>query len=151
MNIFQFDASLYSFYHLPFHLPRVAPVLVWLEDQVTGIHCSFPSLHQAPSIGPLAAKTVFAFKHLISCKFKDAEVQEDMKHRAFKMVKKPDAQPAVEVDVGGERQQFSAEELLSMYLNKKVNHVVIMVPTYFNAVQQQATKDAGQIAGLEVL
>ncbi|KAI6033258.1 heat shock protein 70 family [Pisolithus orientalis] len=162
MNIFQFDASSYSFYHLLFCLPRVAPVLIRLEDQDTEIHCSCPSLHQTPSIGPLTTRTVFAFKHLIGCKFKDVEVQEDMKHRAFKMVEKPDAQPAVEVDVGGKRQQFSAEELSSMvltkmcetagqYLNKKVNHAVITVPAYFNNAQWQATKDAGQIAGLEVL
>ncbi|KAI6145549.1 heat shock protein [Pisolithus tinctorius] len=108
------------------------------------------------------SNTVFAFKRLIGRKFKDAEVQEDIKHWAFKMVEKPDARPAVEVDVGGKRQQFSAEELSSMvltkmretaeqYLNKKVNHAVITVPAYFNDAQRQATKDAGQIAGLEVL
>ncbi|KAI6149563.1 heat shock protein 70 family [Pisolithus tinctorius] len=162
MNIFQFDASSYSFYHPLFRLPGVAPILVRLEDQDTEIHCSCPSPHQTPPIGPLATKTVFAFKHLIGHKFKDVEVQEDMKHRAFKMVEKPDARPAVEVDVSGERQQFSAEELSSMvltkmretagqYLNKKVNHAVITVPAYFNDAQRQATKDAGQIAGLEVL
>ncbi|KIK22710.1 hypothetical protein PISMIDRAFT_493116 [Pisolithus microcarpus 441] len=108
------------------------------------------------------SNTVFAFKRLIGRKFKDSEVQEDAKHWAFKVVEKPDARPAVEVDVGGKKQQFSAEELSSMvltkmretaqqYLNKKVNHAVITVPAYFNDAQRQATKDAGQIAGLEVL
>ncbi|KAI6044552.1 heat shock protein [Pisolithus marmoratus] len=108
------------------------------------------------------SNTVFAFKRLIGRKFKDAEVQEDMKHWAFKVVEKPDTRPAVEVDVGSKRQQFSAEELSSMvltkmretaeqFLNKKVNHAVITVPAYFNDAQRQATKDAGQIAGLEVL
>ncbi|KAI6107531.1 heat shock protein [Pisolithus thermaeus] len=108
------------------------------------------------------SNTVFAFKRLIGRKFKDPEVQEDAKHWAFKVVEKPDARPAVEVDVGGKKQQFSAEELSSMvltkmretaeqYLNKKVNHAVITVPAYFNDAQRQATKDAGQIAGLEVL
>lgn len=81
MNIFQFDASSYSFYHPLFRLPGVAPILVRLEDQDTEIHCSCPSPHQTPPIGPLATKTVFAFKHLIGHKFKDVEVQEDMKHR----------------------------------------------------------------------
>ncbi|KAL4064254.1 heat shock protein 70 family [Scleroderma yunnanense] len=106
--------------------------------------------------------TVFAFKRLIGRKFKDAEVQEDIKHWPFKVVEKSDARPAVEVDTGDKRQQFSAEELSSMvltkmretaeqYLNKKVNHAVITVPAYFNDAQRQATKDAGQIAGLEVL
>ncbi|KAI6035206.1 heat shock protein 70 family [Pisolithus orientalis] len=103
-------------------------------------------------------QTVFTFKRLIGRKFKDVEVQEDMKH----WLGVQDARPAVEVDIGGERQQFSAEELSSMvltkmretarqYLNKKVNHAVITVPAYFNDVQRQATKDAGQITGLEVL
>ncbi|KAG6332276.1 hypothetical protein ID866_6816 [Astraeus odoratus] len=106
--------------------------------------------------------TVFAFKRLVGRKFKDPEVQEDIKHWPFKVVEKPDSRPAVEVDVGSKRQQFSSEELSSMvltkmretaeqYLNKKVNHAVITVPAYFNDAQRQATKDAGQIAGLEVL
>ncbi|RDB25126.1 Heat shock protein [Hypsizygus marmoreus] len=109
-----------------------------------------------------SANTVFAFKRLIGRKFTDKEVKEDMKHWPFTVVAKPDGRPAVEVDNGGKRQQFSAEELSSMvlakmretaeqYLNKKVNHAVITVPAYFNDAQRQATKDAGQIAGLDVL
>ncbi|KAF9243232.1 heat shock protein [Melanogaster broomeanus] len=106
--------------------------------------------------------TVFAFKRLIGRKFSDKEVQEDMKHWPFKVVPKSDGRPAVEVDIGDKTQQFSAEELSSMvltkmketaeqYLNKKVNHAVVTVPAYFNDAQRQATKDAGQIAGLDVL
>ncbi|THH18531.1 hypothetical protein EW146_g1772 [Bondarzewia mesenterica] len=106
--------------------------------------------------------TVFAFKRLIGRQFKDKEVQDDMKHWAFKVVPKADGRPAVEVDFGGKAQQFSSEELSSMvltkmrdtaeaFLNKKVNHAVVTVPAYFNDAQRQATKDAGQIAGLEVL
>ncbi|KAF7789944.1 hypothetical protein EIP86_000892 [Pleurotus ostreatoroseus] len=119
-----------------------------------------------------SANTVFAFKRLIGRQFKDKEVQSDMKHWPFKIVPKPDGRPAVEVDNGGKTQQFvrsahlvtsnSAEELSSMvltkmretaeqYLNKKVNHAVVTVPAYFNDAQRQATKDAGQIAGLDVL
>ncbi|KAI6002593.1 heat shock protein 70 family [Pisolithus orientalis] len=108
----------------------------------------FPAKHQAV-INP--SNTVFAFKHLIGHKFKEVEVQEDMKHWAFKVVEKPCAHPpAVK----------SAEELLSMiltkmhatakqYLNKEVNNAVITVPTYLNDAQWQATKDAGQITGLK--
>ncbi|TCD61954.1 Hsp70 chaperone, partial [Steccherinum ochraceum] len=94
----------------------------------------------------------------------DAEVKEDMKHWPFKVVSKSDGRPAVEVENNGKRQQFSAEELSSMVLvkmketaeqylnmNKKVNHAVVTVPAYFNDAQRQATKDAGQIAGLDVL
>ncbi|KAH8984773.1 heat shock protein 70 [Lactarius hatsudake] len=106
--------------------------------------------------------TVFAFKRLIGRQFSDKEVKDDMKHWPFKVVPKPDGRPAVEVEFNSKRQQYSAEELSSMvlvkmketaeqYLNKKVNHAVITVPAYFNDAQRQATKDAGQIAGLEVL
>ncbi|KAJ3485262.1 hypothetical protein NLI96_g5084 [Meripilus lineatus] len=106
--------------------------------------------------------TVFAFKRLIGRQFKDAEVKDDAKHWPFKIVPKPDGRPAVEVQNGDKTQTFSAEELSSMvlvkmretaeqYLNKKVNHAVVTVPAYFNDAQRQATKDAGQIAGLDVL
>ncbi|CDO68854.1 hypothetical protein BN946_scf185035.g7 [Trametes cinnabarina] len=109
-----------------------------------------------------SANTVFAFKRLIGRKFSDPEVKEDMKHWPFKIVPKPDGRPAVEVENGGKKQQFSAEELSSMvlakmretaeqYLGKKVNHAVVTVPAYFNDAQRQATKDAGTIAGLDVL
>ncbi|KAG7091148.1 hypothetical protein E1B28_010202 [Marasmius oreades] len=109
-----------------------------------------------------SANTVSAFKRLIGRQFKDKEVQEDLKHWPFKLVAKSDGRPAVEVEVGDKKQQLSAEELSSMvltkmketaqqYLSKNVNHAVITVPAYFNDAQRQATKDAGQIAGLEVL
>ncbi|KAF5380576.1 hypothetical protein D9615_004656 [Tricholomella constricta] len=109
-----------------------------------------------------STNTVFAFKRLIGRKFTDTEVKEDMKHWPFTIVPTSDGRPAVEVENGGKRQKFSAEELSSMvlgkmretaeqYLNKKVNHAVVTVPAYFNDAQRQATKDAGQIAGLDVL
>ncbi|KAK7691790.1 hypothetical protein QCA50_005193 [Cerrena zonata] len=109
-----------------------------------------------------SSNTVFAFKRLIGRQFKDKEVQEDMKHWPFKITPKPDGRPAVEVENAGKRQQFSPEELSSMvlvkmretaeqFLNKKVQHAVVTVPAYFNDAQRQATKDAGQIAGLDVL
>ncbi|KAI9567964.1 heat shock protein 70 family, partial [Boletus coccyginus] len=70
--------------------------------------------------------------------------------------------PAVRVEIGDKTQQFSAGELSSMvltkmketaepYLNKKVNHAVITVSAHFNDAPRQATKDTGQIAGLDVL
>ncbi|CCA68670.1 probable SSC1-mitochondrial HSP70 member [Serendipita indica DSM 11827] len=109
-----------------------------------------------------AANTVFAFKRLIGRKFQDKEVQSDMKHWPFKVVADKDERPAVQVENNGKKQTFSPEQLSSMvltkmkqtaeqYLNKTVNHAVITVPAYFNDAQRQATKDAGQIAGLEVL
>ncbi|KAH9855959.1 heat shock protein 70 family [Lenzites betulinus] len=109
-----------------------------------------------------SSNTVFAFKRLIGRKFSDKEVKEDAKHWPFKIVSKSDGRPAVEVENGGKSQTFSAEELSSMvlakmretaeqYLGKKVNHAVVTVPAYFNDAQRQATKDAGTIAGLDVL
>ncbi|TCD59926.1 Hsp70 chaperone [Steccherinum ochraceum] len=111
-----------------------------------------------------SSNAAFAFKHLIGCQFKDAGVKEDMKHWPFKKVPQSDGCPAVEAENNGKRHQFSAKELSSMvlvkmketaeqYLNKKVNlnDAVITVPTYFRDAQCQATKDAGQIAALDVL
>ncbi|TDL16113.1 heat shock protein [Rickenella mellea] len=106
--------------------------------------------------------TVFAFKRLIGRMFKDKEVQDDAAHWPFKITPKPDGRPAVQIEADGKAKLYSAEELSSMvlakmrqtaeaYLNKKVNHAVITVPAYFNDAQRQATKDAGEIAGLEVL
>ncbi|KAI0313308.1 heat shock protein 70 [Amylostereum chailletii] len=106
--------------------------------------------------------TVFGFKRLIGRKFSDKEVKDDAAHWPFKIVSKSDGRPAIEVEAAGKTQTYSPEELSSMvlvkmretaeqFLNKKVNHAVITVPAYFNDAQRQATKDAGQIAGLEVL
>ncbi|KAJ7668692.1 heat shock protein 70 family [Mycena polygramma] len=109
-----------------------------------------------------ATNTVFAFKRLIGRQFHDKEVAADMKHWPFTVVAKSDGRPAVQVEYDGQKKQYSAEELSSMvlvkmretaeqYLNTKVKHAVITVPAYFNDAQRQATKDAGQIAGLDVL
>ncbi|KAI5120280.1 hypothetical protein M0805_005337 [Coniferiporia weirii] len=106
--------------------------------------------------------TVFGFKRLIGRQFKDKEVKSDMEHWPFAIIGRPDGRPAVQIEQEGKNQLYSAEELSSMvlvkmrqtaeaYLNKKVNHAVITVPAYFNDAQRQATKDAGQIAGLDVL
>ncbi|KAF8257428.1 Hsp70 protein-domain-containing protein [Lactarius quietus] len=82
--------------------------------------------------------------------------------QSCQVVTKYNRQLAVEVEFNNKRQQYSSEELSLMvlvkmketaekYLNKKVNHAVIPVPAYFNDIQCQAMKDAGQIMGLEVL
>ena len=84
-----------------------------------------------------------------------------MKHFPFKVIQK-DGKPMVRVEVKGENKVFSPEEISSMvlgkmkevaesYLGKKVTHAVVTVPAYFNDNQRQATKDAGIIAGLNVL
>ena len=105
--------------------------------------------------------TVFDAKRLIGRKFKDAEVQADMKHFPFKVIEKGD-KPVVEVEFQGETKNFTPEEISSFiltkmretaesYLGGTVNNAVVTVPAYFNDSQRQATKDAGLIAGLNVL
>ncbi|KAJ6439633.1 molecular chaperone DnaK [Purpureocillium lavendulum] len=105
--------------------------------------------------------TVFDAKRLIGRKFSDAEVQADMKHFPFKVVDKA-GKPAIEVEFKGEQKTFTPEEISSMvltkmretaesYLGTTVTNAVVTVPAYFNDSQRQATKDAGLIAGLNVL
>ncbi|ATY59005.1 glucose-regulated protein [Cordyceps militaris] len=105
--------------------------------------------------------TIFDVKRLIGRKFNDKDVQSDMKHFPFKVLSK-DGKPNVQVEVNGGKKQFTPEEVSAMilgkmkdvaesYLGKTVTHAVVTVPAYFNDNQRQATKDAGIIAGLNVL
>ncbi|KAG0641608.1 heat shock protein 70 family [Tuber brumale] len=105
--------------------------------------------------------TIFDIKRLIGRKFNERDVQNDMKHFPFKVINK-NGQPAVQVEVSGEARDFTPEEISAMvlgkmkeiaegYLSQKVTHAVVTVPAYFNDAQRQATKDAGVIAGLNVL
>ena len=91
----------------------------------------------------------------------DKEVQRDMKVFPFKVINKNN-KPFIEVTYKGEKKVYSPEEIsamilrkmadtASMYLGKPVKHAVVTVPAYFNDAQRQATKDAGRIAGLNVL
>ncbi|OWB58606.1 ATP binding protein [[Candida] boidinii] len=107
------------------------------------------------------SNTVFDAKRLIGRKFADPEVQGDIKHFPFKVI--DDAtKPKIQVEYKGETKVFTPEEVSSMILTKmketaesflgtKVNDAVITVPAYFNDSQRQATKDAGLIAGLNVM
>jgi len=105
--------------------------------------------------------TVFDAKRLIGRKFADAEVQADMKHFPFAVIDRA-GKPVVEIEFKGEKKQFTPEEISSMilvkmretaeaYLGGTVNNAVVTVPAYFTDSQRQATKDAGLIAGLNVL
>jgi len=105
--------------------------------------------------------TVFDAKRLIGRRFADSEVQADMKHWPFKVVDK-DSKPAIVVQYKGESKTFTPEEVSSMvltkmretaeaYLGGSIKNAVVTVPAYFNDSQRQATKDAGLIAGLNVL
>ncbi|PIK46831.1 putative 78 kDa glucose-regulated protein-like [Apostichopus japonicus] len=105
--------------------------------------------------------TVFDAKRLIGRNWDDPAVQKDIKYLPFKVIKKND-KPHIEVDVKGKRQLFAAEEISAMvlvkmketaeaYLGHSITHAVVTVPAYFNDAQRQATKDAGVIAGLNVM
>eukprot|EP01098_Paradermamoeba_levis_P004990 TRINITY_DN211_c0_g1_i1.p1 TRINITY_DN211_c0_g1~~TRINITY_DN211_c0_g1_i1.p1 ORF type:complete len:697 (-),score=313.16 TRINITY_DN211_c0_g1_i1:124-2109(-) len=105
--------------------------------------------------------TVFDVKRLIGRRFDEDSVQRDIKLMPFKIVQK-DSKPYVRVNVKGEDKTFSPEEVSAMilqkmkeiaeaYLGTKVTHAVVTVPAYFNDAQRQSTKDAGTIAGLNVI
>ncbi|KAI0742691.1 heat shock protein 70 [Daedaleopsis nitida] len=105
--------------------------------------------------------TVFDAKRLIGRKADDPEIQRDMKHWPFKVSSKS-GKPHVQVKYRGELRDFTPEEISAMvlgkmketaeaYLGRTVTHAVVTVPAYFNDAQRQATKDAGTIAGLQVL
>lgn len=105
--------------------------------------------------------TIFDAKRLIGRRFEDRTVQSDMKHWPFQVIN-DSGRPKIRVEYKGERKTFYAEEISSMvltkmketaegYLGKTITDAVITVPAYFNDSQRQATKDAGVIAGLNVL
>ena len=106
--------------------------------------------------------TVYDAKRLIGRKFSDETVQDDIKLWPFAVVADSSDKPVIEVTTGGSKKTFHAEEIAAMvltkmketaeaYLGVPVAKAVITVPAYFNDSQRQATKDAGAIAGLEVL
>lgn len=99
---------------------------------------------------------------MIGRKFNDQTVQADMKHWPFNVIQAEGGRPKIQVDFKGETKSFFPEEISSMvlvkmketaeaFLGSTVTDAVITVPAYFNDSQRQATKDAGAIAGLNVL
>jgi len=104
--------------------------------------------------------TVYSIKRFMGRKFE--EVQEEIKRVPYKVVRTSNGDAAVEVEVEGKPKVFSPPEVSAMILAKlkadaemrlgeKITQAVVTVPAYFNDSQRQATKDAGRIAGLEVL
>ncbi len=104
--------------------------------------------------------TVYSIKRFMGRKFD--EIQEEQKRVPYKVVRASNGDAAVEVEVDGKPKAFTPPEISAMILGKlkadaemrlseKITQAVITVPAYFNDSQRQATKDAGKIAGLEVL
>jgi molecular chaperone DnaK len=104
--------------------------------------------------------TVFSIKRFMGRKYD--EVHEEQQRVPYKIVKAANGDAHVQVEVAGERKTFSPPEISAMILSKlradaeaklgeKITQAVITVPAYFNDSQRNATKDAGKIAGLEVL
>jgi len=105
--------------------------------------------------------TVYDAKRLIGQKFSDPKTKKDIDNFAYTVVDEND-KPKIKVEYKGEYKTFAPEEISAMvigklkevaesYLGEPVTDVVITVPAYFNDSQRQATKDAGTIAGLNVL
>jgi heat shock protein 5 len=106
--------------------------------------------------------TVFDVKRLIGRKFDSKEVQRDKRLLPYTIVVDKGSKPMIELTVKGEKTLFSPEEISAMilskmketaeaYLGQEVKHAVVTCPTYFNEAQRFAIKEAGQIAGLNVL
>ena len=107
-------------------------------------------------------RSIYVVKRLMGRNFSDKEVQRDASWLPYDIISKS-GKPYVSVEVpGAGKKQMSPEEISSMiltkmkniaenYLGEDVNYAVVTVPAYFNDAQRQATKDAGQIAGLEIL
>ena len=106
--------------------------------------------------------TVFDAKRLIGRNFNDELVQSDIKHFPYTVIPNKEGKPAIMVNYKGEDKVFQPEEISSMvlikmkeiaeaYIGTTVSDAVITVPAYFNDAQRQATKDAGTIAGLNVM
>jgi len=105
--------------------------------------------------------TIFDAKRLIGRKYQDSTVQSDMKHWPFK-VNNSGGKPRLQVEYKAEEKNFTPEEISAMvltkmketaesYLGQDVKDAVVTVPAYFNDSQRQATKDAGVIAGLNII
>jgi len=106
------------------------------------------------------ANTIFSVKRFMGCTF--AEVEEEIHRMPYKLVKAANGDAHIQVSVNGGVKTFSPPEISAMILTKlkadaeaklseTITQAVITVPAYFNDAQRQATRDAGKIAGLEVL
>jgi endoplasmic reticulum chaperone BiP len=135
---------------------RITPSVVAFTDEERLI--GEAAKNQA-AINP--TRTVYDVKRLVGRKYNDQTVQHDKKYLPYDIVNK-DTKPYIRAEVKGETKTYAPEEISAMvltkmkeiaetYLGKKVRNAVVTVPAYFNDAQRQATKDAGTIAGLNVV
>ena len=112
-------------------------------------------------VGENPENTLYDVKRILGRGFSDDTVKKDVKSFPF-AVKNKDGKPSIHVEVGGKKKSLSPEEVSAMvltnmkkvaedFLGKKVKKAVVTVPAYFNDAQRQATKNAGRIAGLDIL
>lgn len=112
--------------------------------------------------GQNAKNTIYDVKRLMGMKYSDPCVQADLKHLTYNVIKGEDDMPVIEVEYMNETKIFHPEQISAMILEKlkniAISHVgqnitkaVVTVPAYFNDAQRQATKNAGAIAGLDVI
>lgn len=121
-----------------------------IGDSAKGVAATFPM------------STVFDAKRMIGREFSDANLQKDMKHFPFPVIDDGKGRPQIMVDTKDGQKKFYPEEISAMvlqkmksiaesYLGTTVKDAVVTVPAYFNDAQRQATKDAGVIAGLNIV
>ncbi|KAG8781793.1 ATPase with role in protein import into the ER [Ceratobasidium sp. 428] len=124
------------------------------QDRLVG-QAAKHAFHTAP------AQTIYSAKRLIGRKYDDPVVLQEINSLPFGVVNH-NGRPAIEIENHGKLEYFSPEEISSMilsklkhtaeaYLGTKVTRAVVTVPAYFNDAQRQATKDAGRIAGLDIV
>ncbi len=146
------------------------PVVIPNAERRThhAVDCRVHEIRRAARSGQAAKRqgvvnptnTVYSIKRFMGRKFE--EVEQERKRVPYQVVRASNGDAGVKVMVGGEEKTFTPPEISAMilakmkadaetYLGEKIAQAVVTVPAYFNDAQRQATKDAGKIAGLEVL
>lgn len=134
---------------------RITPSVVAFTDEEKLIG---ESAKNQASTNP--TRTIYDVKRLIGRSYNDEDLQNDMKFLPYKITSRG-GKPMIEATVNGKTQSYVPEQISAMvltkmksiaenYLGMEITTAVITVPAYFNDAQRQATKDAGQISGLNV-
>ena len=137
---------------------RLTPSYVYFEEKKRLIGESAKN-----KLSIVAERTIYDVKRIIGRNYSDSHVQNDMKLWSFKVIKEEDKdKPLISIELNGQSQKFYPQQISAMILSdlkksaedfvgKKLKNAVITVPAYFNEGQRKATKEAGEIAGLNVV